>query len=102
MTWTVSPIAVTCGSCGRVIAAGEPLQHVTAKRLVRCIEHALGPVNHTEIDLERFRLEREAIARESSTLTVGQSRPAARPTSRFDRDRALPFDRKSAAAGRDE
>ena len=55
--WTVSPFALTCGSCGGVIPAGQPVQLLTVKRLVRCVPHATEPVNEQEVDLERARME---------------------------------------------
>jgi hypothetical protein len=88
--WTVTRNDATrCGACGRVIAADRPMQLLTARMLVRCVDCAHGVVNHEEVDLERerIRMERERPPQEHrhGFATFG--------------DLKLPFDPKKAAAG---
>ena len=102
MTWTMATIDLSCGRCGRRIKAGEPIQLLTSKRLVRCVEHATGPVNHEELDLEQARIEAD---REREALRDRPVRQAPvrihRPAKAFTplADLALPFDSRRAAAG---
>lgn len=101
-TWTVSAFDLTCGSCGGGIPAGQPMQLLTVKRLVRCVQHATGPVNEPEVDLERARIdierEREAMQR-PSTGGGAEVRIPRRP--RPFKSLGEMFDPRAAAAGKD-
>lgn len=97
--WTVFGMPVQCGACGELVPAGEPVQLVTSRQLRRCAEHAFGPVNWQEVDLERARLEMEQ-ARERTPAAV-EARPRGGSAMRSYASIAdtLPFDPRAAAAG---
>ncbi len=116
MIWTVCAPGVTviCGRCLAEIPGGDPIALVTTRQLERCLlcAAALGfEPNPQEIDLERFRLEQERLARPVSDAAPSQgsaapptpSRPSRRmqPQRGFIRaaDLAHVFDPKAAAAG---
>jgi len=67
MHWTVAYARRSCGHCGAAIAADVPFATFTVRRLVRCASCAGVPVDEAEVDLERFRLEREALTGQKTT-----------------------------------
>lgn len=81
MKWTVSRVDEECGLCGAVILADEPFALLCAarvgRRLIRCTVHAGAPVDGTEVELERFRLE-EDLRREASARLAHRA-AAAKP-----------------------
>lgn len=101
-TWTVYPMDVACGSCGASVPAGEPVQLLTERKLVRCVEHASEPVNMAEVDLEHARIEFDRCA-VRATPAVASTPERYRPQgfrSLVESARPL-FDSKRAALGKD-
>jgi hypothetical protein len=104
--WTVVPLGslAICGACDAVIAPDQPIALLTTKRLTRC-ENCAARLGFTadaqELDLERFRLEQERIARPSPAPSPVVRVPAPRPMVRAG-DLAYLFDPKAAASGRDD
>ncbi len=92
--WTLAKDGDCCGYDGQRIAPGAPMQLVgpdtmpLRKRLKRCEAHAHGAVDWAQVEQAKFlaetKAEREAISVEDR---------------RFNPERTLPRDRKSAAAG---
>ncbi len=81
MFWTVKRLDVRCGRCGVTIPADEPVA-VLAGGLVRCVFDAamLGfEINHTEIELERYRLEEDLRRISASRLREADARPQLPP-----------------------
>ncbi len=92
--WTIAKDGDFCGYDGQRIVAGAPMQLVgpeslpLRKRLKRCQSHAYGPVDWAQVDAAKFRAETKA---EREAISVEDRR--------FNPERTLPRDRKSAAAG---
>jgi len=64
MIWTVAIVDETCGRCSTPIPPDQPMATLTALRKIRCVAcaAALGfPLNAAEIDLERFRIEKDRL-----------------------------------------
>lgn len=112
MIWTVSRVDGRCGSRGCAIPAGDPVA-VLARGRVRwcqaCAEREGFPIDWTEVENERWRLEHE-LAREAARRLqapditrlpppVVLTKP--KPPKPYTQVGDL-FDPKSLAAGRDE
>lgn len=101
-TWTVLTLNTECGRCRVAIAAGEPIAYLPKTRKWRCASCLQQPVDWNQIELERWRLEKEAALAQgpagSSAAPVVRLPPIRRP-SRLSELAAAVFDPKSAAAG---
>ena len=76
MQWTVAIVDETCGACGALLPPDQPIALYTTLRKIRCVSCAekLGhPLNPHEIDLERFRVEKDRL---DSTITRAMGAPA--------------------------
>jgi hypothetical protein len=119
--WTVLPLEVRCGFCTAPIAPDTPVwvrrpqgQTPTGKqyRCVACAEACGQAVNAREVDLERFRLERDAaLAREAEDRRVDETPAPPRrvkpsvPLRSFEQLSAFAgsiFDGKAARCGREK
>jgi len=110
--WTVAPEAgLTCGACFVRVQHNQAVQEITLplrgpnRIRYRCESCADGVPDQQEIDLEKARLEMEleraaiAAVEPSASRSVHRHRPM---RSLKELAGSLPFDAKSAAAGRDE
>ncbi len=86
--WVRTTRTQFCGSCGRLLVSGEVVQSIhvrgLARALARCEACAGEPADYTDVETPKG---------ESSRVTVMQRLSEILPPS---------FDRKAAAAGRDE
>jgi len=109
MTWTVVPIGCQdqCGNCLVVIHGDQPVALLGLKQRRRC-ERCAAALGFTpdaqDLDLVRFQLEQQRLARPEPTDRKPVVRmPAPRrpmPLSAIAGN--LPFDPRAAAAGRDD
>lgn len=101
-TWTVRAINAECGRCQAPIPAGEPIAFLPRTKRWRCASCLQQPVDWNEIELERWRLEKEAAVAQWPADSVAAPAvrlpPVRRPT-RLSEVAAAVFDPKSAAAG---
>jgi hypothetical protein len=105
MKWTVATADVMCGSCGRAIPPNQPIALLTARQLVRCPACAGAPVDAVEVDHERFRLEQDRLRAGAPSAVIPREAYHPRPMAPLSAAAAHvfdTFDRKAAAAGRDD